>query len=80
MKDPSPDSVPSRAPDPGFGERQNMTAAVLLTLICALCVPVYKITLKMLRINYIPMLLREGFGCQEYIYEMKLPLLGSFET
>lgn len=57
-----------------------MTAAVLLVLICALCVPVYKITLKMPGRNHIPMLLREGFGCQQYIYEMKLPLFSFFET
>lgn len=57
-----------------------MTAAVLLVLICALCVPVYKITLKMPGRNHIPMLLREGFGCQQHIYEMKLPLFGFCET
>lgn len=57
-----------------------MTAAVLLVLVCALCVPVYKITLKMPRRNHIPMLLREGFGRQQHIYEMKLPLFGFCET
>lgn len=71
LKDPSPDSVPFRAPDPGFWRETGSDCGGA---------PVYQITLKMLRMNFSPVLLKEGFGCQWNNYKMELSLLSSSDT